>query len=152
MAFSSTGGYLPGEAPYDARVLTAPPKLAWPVAVLAALVAGGLVAAGVAPIEPSLVFKLTPVVILVDTQVFELRAEPRGGESIPRVRIELPPGRVELLGRNEFHDLRPDNAARFTLRISRHETDDPVVRIVQEGRGARTYDVALPVDRPGDGR
>lgn len=128
-------------------MLTAPPKLAWSLAAAAALAAAGAVAAGVAPIEPSLVMKLTTVSATADWQAYELRAEPRGGETIPLVRIELPPGRVQLLGRDEFRDLLPDNAARFTLRVARDDPDDPVVRIVQGGRVERTYDVRLPVDR-----
>jgi hypothetical protein len=128
-------------------VLAAPPKLAWTIAAAAALAAGGAVGAGVAGIEPSLFVKITPISTTADSQVYELRAEPRGGETIPLVRIELPPGRVELLGRDTFHDLLPDNAARFTLRIARDDPQDPVVRIVQGGRVERTYDVPLPVDR-----
>ena len=136
-----------GGAAYDARVVSLSPRIAWTVAAACALTAGGVVAARVAGIEPSLRLHLSPVSTTADWQTFELRAEPRGGETMAAIRLEIAEGYVGVLGRTEARDVPPDNAARFTLRIRRDSATDPLVRIVQEGRVGRTYDLRLPVDR-----
>lgn len=132
----------PARAPFSL-----PRRLAFAVAVAAALSAGGTVAAGVADLEPSLVLHLIPVTVNPNMQVWELRAEPRGGETIAAVHLEIAEGRVEVMGRRLYFNLQPDNAARFTLRVERTEPVDPLIRIRQEGRVSRSYELRLPVDR-----
>lgn len=127
--------------------IAAPRRLALGLAAAAALAVGLVVALRVAPIEPSLVLHLIPAATTATTQVFDLRAEPRGGETIDAVRLEIAEGHVEVFGRRLFLRLTPDNAARFTLRIRRDAPSDPLVRLHQEGRVNRTYEMRLPVDR-----
>ena len=142
------GGYSIARSEYDAPTMFAlAPRVAWTVTAVAALLAGAAVAVAVAPIEPSLAWHLTPISTTRDNQVFELRAEPRGGETIPHVRLEIVSGRVGVLGRLQFFQLSPGTAARFTLHIERSAAEDPVVRLHQNGRVNRTYDIPLPVDR-----
>jgi len=126
---------------------SAPRRVAWALAAVAALAAGSAVAAGVAPIEPSLVVTVSPAATTADMQVFIVRAEPRGGETIATVHLDIVEGHVELMGRKLFFNLQPDSAAMFTLRISRDEPADPLVRIRQEGRVSRAYELRLPVER-----
>ncbi|MCE9635283.1 MAG: hypothetical protein K8T90_06200 [Planctomycetes bacterium] len=134
------------------------PRLTWTVAAACALVVGSVVGARVAGIEPSLRLKLHTISTTGDWQTFELRAEPRGGESMAAIRLEIAEGYVGVLGKTEALDVPPDNAARFTLRIRRDSETDPLVRIVQEARVNRTYDLRIPVDHrrapspPEDGR
>jgi hypothetical protein len=135
------------DAEHHAPPFALSPRRAFVPAAIAALAAGVVVAVGVARIEPSLVLHLRPTATTQTTQVFELRAEPRGGETIPTVRIEVLEGHVEIYGRQTYFDLAPDNAAMFTLRIARDAPSDPLVRVFQGGPVSRSYDMRLPVDR-----
>ena len=61
------------------------------------------------------------------------------------MRLEIVEGQVEVFGRHLFLNLAPDNAARFTLRTQSGAPSEPLVRVHQEGRVRRTYDLRLPV-------
>lgn len=123
-------------------------RVAWGSAILAALAAGGAAGVGVAPIEPSLEIDVSQLGSTADRQMFDVRALPRGGETIATVRLEVVSGDVRCRGRTQFLGLLPTVAARFELRVPRDDPRPAVVRIHQGGRVTRTYDVTLPVDRP----
>lgn len=129
-----------------------PKKTAWIASAVLAVAAGAAAWAAVAPLEPSLSLHLTPMAITADTQVWMLRVEPRGGETIGEIALVRDPEKVGLLQRDVFTQVQPDNAALFTLRASRAELVDPVVLIrMTTGGRTREFEIALPIERPAAG-
>jgi hypothetical protein len=117
------------------------PSLRLVAATLVALGVGAAATARMAAFGP---FVDVVVTIYAETDAFtdyQLLAKARGGEKIDALRIEKVSGPLRILGGAEIKDLAPTD--RVTFQVRAEGGGAGVVRLVQTGNGARTYEVTL---------
>jgi hypothetical protein len=106
------------------------------------------VAAGVVPLGPSLSIRTVETPMAGGRSVHEVFVEVRGGETVDRVTVEAASEGVVVLDPRSFAPVPPERGLRFRVFTEPGTKPPHVLRVVQEARVGRTYDVALT----GDGR
>ena len=118
------------------------------VAAVAGLATGAFVAAGIVPLGPSLDIRTVENPMAGGRTFHEVFVEVRGGETVDRVTVEGASEGVVVLGQGTFAPVPPERGLRFRVFTEPGTKPPHVLRVLQEARIARTYDVRLG----GDGR
>lgn len=121
-----------------------------PVRRLAAATLLGVAAAcagyvAAAPIEPHLDLEVQREMKSPNFEVWGIKAVVRGGEPIDRVRVEVVSGPITIVGADASPPLKAGYTTVFRVQLDGEDRKGAVVRVVQEGRVPRTYD--LPLER-----
>jgi hypothetical protein len=119
------------------------------LAAALALAAGAGVSAWtrLAPIEPFLETKLVEWFRTDETALFDLAVTVRGGETIGEIRVEPVSGPVHVAGTGWVRDVRSGITPKFRLELASPATSKARVRVLQEGRVERTYEVDVEAGR-----
>jgi hypothetical protein len=114
---------------------------------LAALLCGGAVAAAVAaraaPLEPSLEVRAIENPMAGGASVHLVEVRVRGGETLDRVTAEAASEGVRVLDPASVAPVPPERGLRFTVMADAAAPEPRRIRLLQEGRVARSYDVVL---------
>jgi hypothetical protein len=99
-----------------------------------------------APLGPTLEIEVRQRYRGEVVDLFEVRVRARGGETVPKVRVEAASETARVANRPYFVDLPPDLTVTFSVQVDRGGPGR--VNVVQEGRVARVYPVLVRAARP----
>lgn len=124
-----------------------PPMVSLPLrralAVLGGAAVSAVLAVRIAPYEPSLAIRTAATPMAGAASIHQVFVEVRGGETLDKVTVESGGEGVRVLDPRVFEPVPPERGMRVTVLVDPGAPAPHRVRVRQEGRVARTYDVDL---------